>query len=114
MSRRFIVCGPSSRSWIVEILKLIVVLIVCRPYDAKNPYLAPVKVNRELHGPTSERSCMHIEFDIEGSKMRYEAGDHLAIYPVNSEELVVKLGQICGVDLDTVITLTNTDGKLDD
>lgn len=82
----------------------------CRPYDAKNPFLAPVKVNRELHGPTSERSCMHIEFNIEGSKMRYEAGDHLAVYPVNNAELVNKLGAKCQVDLDTVITLTNTDG----
>ncbi|XP_046741099.1 NADPH--cytochrome P450 reductase isoform X1 [Diprion similis] len=79
------------------------------PFDAKNPFLAPVKVNRELHGPKSERSCMHIEFDIEGSKMRYEAGDHLAVYPVNDANLVEKIGEKCGVDLDTIITLTNTD-----
>lgn len=81
-----------------------------RPYDAKNPFLAPVKINKELHGPTSERSCMHIEFDIEASKMRYESGDHLAVYPVNSAELVNKIGEKCGIDLDTVFTLTNTDG----
>ncbi|KAL0132349.1 hypothetical protein PUN28_000258 [Cardiocondyla obscurior] len=79
------------------------------PYDAKNPFLAAVKVNRELHGPTSDRSCMHIEFDIESSKMRYETGDHLAVYPVNDAELVNKIGEKCGVDLDTVFTLTNTD-----
>ncbi|KAL2751030.1 NADPH--cytochrome P450 reductase isoform X2 [Vespula maculifrons] len=79
------------------------------PYDAKNPFLAPVKINKELHGPTSERSCMHIEFDIEASKMRYESGDHLAVYPVNSTELVNKIGEKCGIDLNTVFTLTNTD-----
>ncbi|XP_018364415.1 PREDICTED: NADPH--cytochrome P450 reductase [Trachymyrmex cornetzi] len=79
------------------------------PYDAKNPFLAPVKVNRELHGPTSDRSCMHIEFNVEGSKMRYETGDHLAVYPVNSAELVNKIGEQCGANLDTVFTLTNTD-----
>lgn len=79
------------------------------PYDAKNPFLAPVIANRELHGPSSERSCMHIEFDIEGSKMRYEAGDHLAVYPVNNSDLVNKIGERCGVDLDTIFTLTNTD-----
>uniref|UniRef100_A0A8W7PZM8 NADPH--hemoprotein reductase n=1 Tax=Anopheles coluzzii TaxID=1518534 RepID=A0A8W7PZM8_ANOCL len=50
------------------------------PFDAKNPFLAPIKVNRELH-KAGGRSCMHVEFDIEGSKMRYEAGDHLAMYP---------------------------------
>jgi len=37
-------------------------------------------------------------------------GDHLAVYPINNEELVNKLGELLNVDLDTVITLTNTDG----
>ncbi|XP_037026128.1 NADPH--cytochrome P450 reductase isoform X2 [Bradysia coprophila] len=78
------------------------------PYDAKNPYLAPIKINRELH-KGGGRSCMHIEFDIEGSKIRYEAGDHVAMYPVNDTELVEKLGRSCNADLDTVFSLINTD-----
>lgn len=78
------------------------------PFDAKNPFLAPITVNRELH-KSGDRSCMHIEFNIEGSKMRYDTGDHLAVYPINNEELVKKLGELLDVDLDTVITLTNTD-----
>jgi sulfite reductase alpha subunit-like flavoprotein len=45
-----------------------------RPFDAKNPFLATIKVNRELH-KSGERSCMHIEFDIEGSKIRYDTGN---------------------------------------
>lgn len=53
---------------------------------------------------------MHIEFDIEGSKMRYETGDHLAVYPVNNAELVNKIGENCSTNLDTIFTLTNTDG----
>lgn len=53
---------------------------------------------------------MHIEFDIEGSKMRYEAGDHVAIYPVNDTDLVQRLGKLCGdADLDVVFSLINTD-----
>lgn len=78
------------------------------PYDAKNPYLATIKVNRELH-TGGDRSCMHIELDIEGSKMRYEAGDHAAIYPVNETALVEKLGSICNAELDNVFSLINTD-----
>lgn len=78
------------------------------PFDSKNPYLAPIKVNRELH-KAGGRSCMHIEFDIEGSKMRYEAGDHLAMYPVNDSDLVNKLAELCGADLDRVFSLVNTD-----
>lgn len=78
------------------------------PFDAKNPFLAKIKVNRELH-KAGDRSCMHIEFDIDGSKMRYEAGDHLAMYPVNDTTLVERLGKFCDANLDTVFSLINTD-----
>lgn len=79
------------------------------PYDAKNPYLAPVRVNRELHKAGSDRSCMHIELDIEGSGIRYHAGDHVGVYPVNDLEMVDKIGKILNVDLDTVFRLNNVD-----
>ncbi|KAF2896883.1 hypothetical protein ILUMI_09293 [Ignelater luminosus] len=78
------------------------------PYDAKNPFLAKITANRELH-KHGDRSCMHIEFDIEGSKMRYDSGDHLAMYPVNNSELVEKIGKLTNTDLDTIFTLINTD-----
>ncbi|XP_067639113.1 NADPH--cytochrome P450 reductase isoform X3 [Eurosta solidaginis] len=78
------------------------------PFDAKNPFLAPIIVNRELH-KGGDRSCMHIELDISGSKMRYDAGDHVAMYPINDTELVEKLGKLCNADLDTVFSLINTD-----
>ncbi|XP_018339514.1 PREDICTED: NADPH--cytochrome P450 reductase isoform X3 [Trachymyrmex septentrionalis] len=100
---------PADRIYIGELARLHSFANQRSPYDAKNPFLAPVKVNRELHGPTSDRSCMHIEFNIEGSKIRYETGDHLAVYPVNNAEMVNKIGEQCGANLDTVFTLTNTD-----
>lgn len=78
------------------------------PFDAKNPFLSTVRVNRELH-KSGDRSCMHIEFDIEGSKMRYDSGDHAAIYPENNTDLVNRLGELLNVNLETIITLTNTD-----
>uniref|UniRef100_T1H1T5 NADPH--hemoprotein reductase n=1 Tax=Megaselia scalaris TaxID=36166 RepID=T1H1T5_MEGSC len=64
------------------------------PFDAKNPFLAAIRVNKELHNGGG-RSCMHIELDIEGSKMRYDAGDHAALYPINDTKLVNKLGELC-------------------
>ena len=36
------------------------------PFDVKNPYMAPIKVNRNIHNSGSGRHCMHIEVDIEG------------------------------------------------
>lgn len=79
----------------------------CRPFDQKNPFLAPIIVNRELYkGP---RSCMHIEIDIRNSKLRYEAGDHVAIYPQNDTKLVERIGQLLNANLDTVFILKNLD-----
>jgi len=78
------------------------------PYDVKNPYLAPITVNRELHN-NSGRHCMHIELDISESKIRYESGDHVAIYPINDPEIVEKMGKRLGVDLDARFTLNNID-----
>ena len=85
-------------------------MCVLRPYNAKNPFLAPIRVIRELH-KSGERSCMHVEMDIEGSRMNYVAGDHLAIFPVNEPHLVSRIGELLKVDLDTVFTLTNIDGR---
>ncbi|XP_026495068.1 NADPH--cytochrome P450 reductase isoform X1 [Vanessa tameamea] len=78
------------------------------PYDAKNPFLAQVKVNRELH-KGGDRSCLHIELDISNSNMRYEAGDHVAVYPINDSNLVDRLGLLTGANLDEVFSLINTD-----
>lgn len=55
---------------------------------------------------------MHIEFDIEDSKMRYDTGDHVGVYPKNSTELVNKIGELLNTDLDTVFSLLNTDGMI--
>merc|ERR1711936_1433590 len=64
------------------------------PFDVKNPFLAPVKVNRNLHSEKSDRYCMHVELGLEESRIRYEAGDHVAIYPTNDLQLVNKIGQL--------------------
>jgi len=79
------------------------------PFDAKNPYLAPIKVHRELHAASSDRSCMHIEFNLEGSRIRYDAGDHLAVFPTNDPKLVDRIGELLEADLDELVTLTNRD-----
>ncbi|XP_066551759.1 NADPH--cytochrome P450 reductase isoform X1 [Amia ocellicauda] len=78
------------------------------PFDTKNPFLASVTANRKLNKGGS-RHLMHLELDITGSKIRYESGDHVAVYPVNDSAIVNKIGELLGVDLDTVISLNNLD-----
>ena len=42
-------------------------------------------------------------------QLRYEAGDHVAIYPQNDPDQVETIGRILGVDLDEVFALQNVD-----
>jgi NADPH-ferrihemoprotein reductase len=78
------------------------------PFDSKNPFLAPVNVNRNLFKNT-DRKCLHIELDITGSRLRYEAGDHVAVYPENDAQIVNRIGELLNVDLDTVFSLINVE-----
>ena len=52
---------------------------------------------------------MHIELDIKDSMIRYDAGDHVAIYPKNDDNLVQRIGEILNIDLNTVFTMRATD-----
>ena len=42
---------------------------------------------------------------------RYEAGDHVAVYPVNDPELVDYLEKRLEADLGQIFSLNNIDGK---
>lgn len=44
-----------------------------------SPFLARIGAVRELHTPQSDRSCVHIELDVNGSDIVYEAGDHVSV-----------------------------------
>ncbi|TRZ01494.1 hypothetical protein DNTS_025938 [Danionella cerebrum] len=65
------------------------------PYDLKNPFLASVTVNRKLN-KGGNRHLMHIELDITSSKIRYDSGDHVAVYPTNDSETVHRIGERLG------------------
>lgn len=99
-------------------------------YDQKNPYYAPIKAWRELCSKDGKalgdpypqdsstlsetntgashlapvddsRRCLHIELDISGAgNMRYQAGDHVAIYPKNDEAEVKMLANALGLTTD--------------
>uniref|UniRef100_A0AC34Q6H4 NADPH--cytochrome P450 reductase n=1 Tax=Panagrolaimus sp. JU765 TaxID=591449 RepID=A0AC34Q6H4_9BILA len=79
------------------------------PFDQKNPFLSEIVEHYELHGASSERNCMHVDFSIKDSRIRYEAGDHLAVFPTNDSEIVEKLGKLLDQDLNIVFKLINLD-----
>lgn len=83
-------------------------------HDAKNPYIAPVKVARELFALDGERSCVHMEFDIEGSGVSYQHGDHVAVWASNPERDVKRVLAVLGLTdkAQTVINVESLDPTL--
>lgn len=83
------------------------------PYTYKNPYFAQLSYTRHLFAPTCARHCLHIEFDISGTDLSYQTGDHVGVWPVNSEPEIDRLLHM--LDLsgkgDQVISLASVDPK---
>jgi sulfite reductase (NADPH) flavoprotein alpha-component len=57
-------------------------------YGRKNPFPAPLLVNDRLNGPGSAKDTRHVSFSLAGSGLSYEAGDALAVQPVNHPAVV--------------------------
>lgn len=67
-------------------------------YSKQNPYPAPVLTVRNLNGPGSAKEVNHVEFDLTGSGLVYEAGDALGVIPQNCPDLVSAIIQSLGCD----------------
>ncbi|CAI6003479.1 unnamed protein product [Closterium sp. NIES-65] len=67
---------------------------------------ARVAVVRELQAPNSDRSTLHVELDLSPCPhLQYEVGDHVAVFPENSDADVAAVAKCLGLDLDDVISL---------
>jgi len=61
------------------------------PWSRKNPFPAPLLVNRKLTGAASEKDTRHYEISLAGSGLSYEVGDSLGIFPSNPPDLVEEI-----------------------
>lgn len=77
-------------------------------FDIRHTYLANILINRELHTEKSDRSCRHIEIQLPPN-LTYEAGDHLAMFPLNAPATTNVLIKLLGVDADKIIALYSND-----
>ncbi|RMD42725.1 hypothetical protein DV735_g2419, partial [Chaetothyriales sp. CBS 134920] len=80
------------------------------PYNAHNPYIAPIAESSELFF-VRDRNCVHVEIDVSGSNISYTTGDHIAVWPTNSGVQVDRFIKTFGLEdkRDTVITLKPLD-----
>jgi sulfite reductase alpha subunit-like flavoprotein/nitric oxide synthase oxygenase domain/subunit/hemoglobin-like flavoprotein len=78
----------------------------------------PILANDELLQEVipGSRSTRYIVFDIAGTDLQYETGDHVAVYPCNPTELVNRLCDRIGVTANTYFTAAyvNPDGTTTD
>ncbi|KAF9517218.1 hypothetical protein BS47DRAFT_1339960 [Hydnum rufescens UP504] len=83
-------------------------------HDTKNPFPAPIQTARELFTDLHDRNCVHVEFNVEGSGLTYQHGDHVGIWPSNPDIEVARL--LCALGLydkrDTVIGIESLDPAL--
>lgn len=84
-------------------------------YDAKNPYPAPILASKELFSVGGDRNCVHIEFDITGSGINYQHGDHVGVWPSNPDievdRMLVVLG-LSGTRRHSVVGIESLDPAL--
>lgn len=83
---------------------------VSGPFTARNPFPAKIVEAKELFN-SKDRNCVHLEFDISNTTVRYETGDHLAVWPVNSDVEVDRFLDTFGLreKKDTVVGITSRD-----
>ncbi|KAI0018376.1 NADPH-cytochrome P450 reductase [Xylariomycetidae sp. FL0641] len=76
------------------------------PFNAHNPYIAPIAESKELFS-VKDRNCLHMEVDISGSNLSYQTGDHIAVWPTNPGQEVDELLSILGLEdkRDAVISV---------
>lgn len=72
-------------------------------YSRKNPFRAPLSVNRPLTSEGSNKETRHFEISLAGSGLRYEPGDSLGVFPSNNPALVEAVLKHLGCSGDEIV-----------
>ncbi|VEJ21028.1 assimilatory sulfite reductase (NADPH) flavoprotein subunit [Neisseria animaloris] len=64
---------------------------VAQVYTKEKPFTATLSVCQKITARNAEKDVQHIEIDLSGSGIRYQAGDSLGIWPLNAPDLVAEI-----------------------
>lgn len=78
-------------------------------YGKKNPFPAPILNNYNLNGEGSIKETRHVEISLKGSGLEYEAGDALAVVPMNCEKLATEIISLLGFSADERVNVHTGD-----
>ncbi|MGJ8651223.1 MAG: assimilatory sulfite reductase (NADPH) flavoprotein subunit [Opitutaceae bacterium] len=81
-------------------------------YSRKNPFPSELSERVMLNGRGSAKETIHLEFDLEGSGLAYEAGDALAVIPHNAEDVVNDIIAATKLDADSPVLIKEQDYTL--
>jgi sulfite reductase (NADPH) flavoprotein alpha-component len=81
-------------------------------FDRKKPFHAPVLEKIQMNGRGSTKETWHVELSLEGSGLRYEAGDALAVIPQNSERLVSEVLKATKLDPSVSVSFDGQNSNL--
>ncbi len=73
-------------------------------FSRTNPFPALLLTSRNLNAPGSAKQVHHVEFDLAGSGLAYEAGDALGVFPHNCPALVGDVLTALGCDGEEEVT----------
>jgi sulfite reductase (NADPH) flavoprotein alpha-component len=74
-------------------------------YSKQNPYEATLLTSQKITGRHSGKDVRHIEIDLEGSGLTYQAGDALGVWYENDPELALALVAKVGLTGEELIDL---------
>lgn len=69
-----------------------------KTYSKDAPFTAALSVRQKITARHAQKDVQHIEIDLAGSGIRYQAGDALGVWPVNSEALVAEILRHAGLN----------------
>lgn len=74
-------------------------------WSKKRPFPARLAVNQLLTSVGSDKEVRHFEIDIEGSELKYQAGDALGVQPINCPEIVHEILSSAGLDGEEAVNI---------